>query len=122
MLNMKISSILILASFLWIAAALPAAADPHPESTVIVQVDGLSCPFCAFGLEKKLSKLPGAQSVAIKVDQGVAELTFAPGSRIDEDRIREAVRAGGFTPREIRILKPEAESPPQAESPTGTRP
>jgi mercuric ion binding protein len=92
------------------AYSVPAIAQER-GTKVLVQVDGLSCPFCAFGLEKKLKKLSGVEAVTIKVDQGVAEVIFAPGSVIHQNKIREAVEAGGFTPREIRVIKPETESP-----------
>ena len=41
-----------------------------------VKVDGLSCPFCAYGLEKKLKKVEGVEKLEIKVDQGVAKITI----------------------------------------------
>lgn len=92
------------------AHAVPAMAQ-NQGTKVLVKVEGLSCPFCAFGLEKKLRKLDGVQAVTIKVDQGVAEVTFAPGAVVDEDKIREAVIAGGFTPREIRVVETEPANP-----------
>lgn len=72
---------------------------------IIVQVDGLSCPFCSFGLEKKLKKLDGAETVTIKVDEAIAEVIFAPGTVIDREKIVQAVTASGFTPREIKGLR-----------------
>ena len=70
---------------------------------VVVRVDGLSCPFCAYGLEKKLRKVDGVAGVEIRVDAGEAELTPAAGTVIDLAQVAEAVRDGGFTPRGIVI-------------------
>lgn len=94
------------------AYAVPAIAG-EPSTKVLIQVDGLSCPFCAFGLEKKLKKLSGVETVTIKVDEAIAEVVFVSGAVIDQNKIREAVEAGGFTPREIRILKAQTEGPVQ---------
>jgi copper chaperone CopZ len=76
---------------------------------VLVRVDGLSCPFCAFGLEKKLRKLSGVEAVTIKPDEAVVELVLKPGAVINQNKIREAVVAGGFTPGEIRVETPATE-------------
>ena len=42
---------------------------------VTVQVDGLSCPFCAYGLEKRLKKVENVADLSIQVDQERAVLT-----------------------------------------------
>jgi len=86
--------------------AVPATAQDQ-GTKVIVKVDGLSCPFCAFGLEKKLKKLEGVKAVHLKIDAGVAELIFVPRAVIDESKIRKAVEEGGFTPRTIQVVKVE---------------
>ena len=68
---------------------------------VRVQVDGLACPFCAYGMEKKLKKLEGLKELKILVDEGRAVLTFPPGQPVDFDAVQEAIRKGGFTPEKI---------------------
>ena len=67
---------------------------------VSVQVDGLSCPFCAYGLEKKLRKVGNVASLEIQVSEGRAVLKPEPGTSLDLAAVEEAVRDGGFTPRE----------------------
>ncbi len=70
---------------------------------VNVEVDGLSCPFCAFGLEKRLSKVEGIRDVKIFVDEGRAELEARQDEFVDLEEIEPAVRKAGFTPRIIRV-------------------
>jgi copper chaperone CopZ len=91
-----------------IAFTVPTAAQEQ-TTKVLVQVDGLSCPFCSFGLEKKLKKLEGVEAVTIKPDEAVVELVLKPGAVIHQNKIREAVVAGGFTPGEIRVETPATE-------------
>ena len=50
---------------------------------VSVQVDGLSCPFCAYGLEKKLRKVDNVASLEIYVSEGRAVLNPEPGTNLD---------------------------------------
>ena len=79
--------------------------------TVTVTVDGLACPFCAYGLEKKLKQVEGVDSLKIDVDAGEAVMSIAPGTRLavpsGEEKgasrglvfkIQEAVEEAGFTP------------------------
>ncbi len=89
---------ILLASILLIAAPF----FLHAKDKIRVRVHGLSCAFCAYGLEKKLSELKGVDSVKINIKDGSALLTLEEGKSIADDRIRQAVRDSGFTPREIR--------------------
>ena len=72
-----------------------------PEQQVRVRVDGLSCPFCAYGLEKKLLEIDGVKSVEISIDDGEALLTLDRDAEIVEETIKKEVKDAGFTPREI---------------------
>ena len=68
-----------------------------------VRVDGLSCPFCAYSLEKQLKKVNGTGDVAIEVNDGIAALTASDGQSIGVEQLEEAVKKAGFTPRGITI-------------------
>ena len=68
-----------------------------------VKVDGLSCPFCAYGLEKKLKKVEGVEKLEIKVNKGTATITVKEGKTLSIEGVKKAVKDGGFTPREISI-------------------
>lgn len=70
---------------------------------VQVGVDGLACPFCAYGLEKKLKKLPGVKQFDINIKQGEATLSMEEGTDPDLDAMRAAVKAAGFTVRDLTI-------------------
>ena len=66
-----------------------------------VEVNGLSCPFCAYGLEKKLKELVEVEGVQIDVEAGLIFLTFKNGKHPDEKTIKAAVEDAGFTPGSI---------------------
>ena len=69
-----------------------------------IRVDGLSCPFCAYGLEKKLKKIDGVGNVKINIDKGIAELKGKKGESIGVERLKDAVADAGFTPRQITAI------------------
>jgi len=68
---------------------------------ISIRVDGLTCPFCAYGLEKKLKRLAGAKKIHIDIDLGIAHIQVAEGKEIDEKDLKKAVEDAGFTAREI---------------------
>lgn len=68
-----------------------------------LQVDGLSCPFCSLGLEKKLKRVEGVQAVTIHMKRGLTEVQSKPGAPLNLVEIRQAVKEAGFTLRDIRL-------------------
>ncbi len=92
---------LLLLTLIHHAAAQPGQVVGMLE--VSVQVDGLSCPFCAYGLEKKLRKVDNVASLEIHVSEGRAVLTPEPGTSLDLAALEEAVRDGGFTPNGLTL-------------------
>jgi len=77
------------------------AIQNNQTQQVQVEVDGLSCPFCAYGLEKKLIGIDGVASIKIDIDQGMAILTISENKIITEEEIRKVVKQAGFTPKKI---------------------
>jgi len=83
---------------------------------VTLRVDGLACPFCAYGLEKKLKRIKGLEKLDIKINDGVALLYYKPGAEIDEKVIDKKVKEAGFTPGKIEIENPASSSEKTASS------
>ena len=92
---------------LLLLALTQAAAAQAPQELgmleVTVQVDGLSCPFCAYGLEKKLRKVENVARIEIRVNEGRAVVTPESGTSLELDELEQAVRDGGFTAREVSV-------------------
>lgn len=66
-----------------------------------IEVDGLSCPFCAYGLEKNLKEVENIKDIKIDVENAFVLLSISEGKGIDEDLIRKSIKDAGFTPRKI---------------------
>lgn len=69
----------------------------------VVSVDGMSCPFCAFGVEKKLNTVDGTSEVTVDMKGGTATLVAKDGKSLEIGQIGQAVRTAGFTPGRLRI-------------------
>lgn len=83
-------------------ASIALCADTKGTKIVKIQVKGLTCPFCAYGLEKRL-KETGAKNIKIYIDKGLAQSTYPQEKPLDVSELREAVRKGGFTPGSIEV-------------------
>lgn len=64
-----------------------------------LRVDGLACPYCAYGIEKKLSRVEGVVSVDIDINAGVVRVTTREGVQLSEAAMRELIAQTGFTLR-----------------------
>lgn len=62
-----------------------------------LQVDGLACPFCAYGIEKQLTSLQGVQDVVVDLNAGSVEVTMIDGTSLSEAAANQAVKDAGFT-------------------------
>ena len=91
---------LVLALMLFAATA--ALADSHVYK---LYVDGLACPFCAYGVEKKVGGLEGVEKVDIDIDEGLVAVTLADGATLDEATASRAVDEAGFTLRKFEAPK-----------------
>lgn len=69
-----------------------------------IEVAGLSCPFCAYGIEKKLTAIVGVERVETNIRAGTVTVTMKDGTRLDRATAERAVKAAGFTLKEIRPL------------------
>ena len=74
---------------------------PISAQEVIVRVDGASCPFCGFGLEKRIGRLEGVQNVKMELKAGKAIVSLKEGASVSEAALRQAVKEAGFTAKEI---------------------
>lgn len=77
---------------------VPATARAQIEE-IELRVDGLACPFCAYGLEKKLRRVSGVDRVDVQMDAGRVVLEPSPGAIVSADNLERAVSDAGFSLR-----------------------
>ena len=80
---------------LFILASAPARAQ---VTDMRVQVNGMACPFCTRGVQKKLKELDGVQEVNVGLKEGNAALILEEGKAPTIHELKEAVKDAGFTP------------------------
>ena len=94
-----VQSVLILLIFLLTAPATLAA-----EAVYLLKVDGLGCPFCAYGIEKKLSTIKDLKTIEVDLKNAQVVVTMDNDARLDEQQARQAVLDAGFT---LRSFSPQ---------------
>lgn len=91
---MKLGTRAMVATLVVIWAVTPVlAAGP----TYRVDVAGLACPFCAYGIEKRLLALDGVERLETSIKDGTVTIVMKEGAVLDESTARQAVEDAGFT-------------------------
>ncbi len=71
--------------------------------SITISVDGLACPFCAYGVEKKLKRVKGVGSIDIKMQKGTVTMTAKQGQSIDFAEVPGAIKDAGFSMRWMKL-------------------
>jgi len=66
-----------------------------------LRVDGLACPFCAYGIEKKLIKSDGVESVTFDLEKGLVQVKAKEGVILTEEKLKQLINDAGFTLRSM---------------------
>jgi mercuric ion binding protein len=79
---------------------LPTGAFAAPGQYQL-RVDGLACPFCAYGIEKQLKRTDGVENIDIDLDAGTVTVTMGGGARMTREQANRIVEDAGFTLRDF---------------------
>lgn len=71
-------------------------------------VDGLACPFCAYGIEKELIRMEGVATIAIDINAGIVMVTMNEGASMTEAKADRIVKDAGFSLRAFDEVRPVA--------------
>ena len=82
-------------------AAVAARADGllHMQQTIF----GMDCAPCAYGVQQRLTKLPGVTKVEVSLNDGTADIGFAADSATTLPQIYGVLVDGGFTPKQAVV-------------------
>lgn len=69
---------------------------------ISITIDGMHCQNCVTSVFKKLSAIPGIDTVEVNLDKGEAVIS---GSEINMDLVREAIEDLGFDAGESKDIQ-----------------
>ena len=92
---------LLVALLLLIPLSLSAA---ETGKIIEIDVDGMTCPFCVYGLRGSLTELEGVKSCEISLESNKARIEMEDGQFADIDKIQKIIIDSGFTPGEVQVI------------------
>lgn len=82
-------------STIWSATILAAGTEYR------MRVDGLACPYCAYGIEKKLKAIEGIDTINVDLNAGLVVVDAADGVTLTEPQMKTLFQDAGFTYRSM---------------------
>lgn len=79
---------------------LPASAS---GGGIVILIKGVSCPFCVYGVEKQLKKVPGVVAVKTNYKEATATIEKEPKAPIDLHALETAVQRAGFSVGRVEL-------------------
>ena len=90
-------AVFLIAAVAWSGAVLAAS------HVYRLYVDGLACPFCAYGVEKNILALDGVEKLDIDMAGSFITVVMETGSVLEEETAKQAVDDSGFTLRRFEV-------------------
>ncbi|HSH43754.1 MAG TPA: heavy-metal-associated domain-containing protein [Arenicellales bacterium] len=81
---------------LWSLTALAAGTQ------YTLRVDGLACPYCAYGIEKKLKQIEGVEKIDVDLQKGLVVVDVREGVQLTEPQMQQLFKDAGFTYRSMK--------------------
>ena len=72
-------------------------AETAMQQQVVIKVNGMFCPFCTAGIEKRLKALPETETVKSDLAAGEVIVTLKPGAKYEKENFEDAIKRAGFT-------------------------
>ena len=92
--------------FFFILYSTPVNAQTKPEQERVyikIEIKGMACPFCAYGMEKELKKVAGVDQVEIELKKGLAYISTPIDQKPTKESLEKIIIDGGFTVGEIEF-------------------
>ena len=100
----------------------PTQVNVEPNE-IILETEGIVCSFCAFGAQKKLSKLKFIdksegkdKAIHTNIQKGLITLKIRPGAEVNTESIAKAVKSAGYKVTRIHLSNSEVVEEDELES------
>ena len=98
--TVKIGSLVLLLIF--VTTTGKAQNNTQERVYIKIEIKGLACPYCAFGMEKELKKVSGVDdNVTIELKEGLAFISTPIDQKPTKRMLKEIITNAGFTAGDI---------------------
>lgn len=102
-MTMQVKTFLLLIMMLF-----PSVVVAEHIQVIEIDVEGMNCPFCAYGLKSQLEKLSDIETAEVSLEVNKVRLTLKEGVKANEALYRETIKDAGFSSYGIHHYVPEA--------------
>ena len=74
-------------------------------ASIRLKVDGMVCPFCAYGLEVRLKEIASVDEVLIRISDGLVQIRTKEDQELTDEALKDAVKRSGFSLTEIERVE-----------------
>lgn len=67
-----------------------------------IRVDGLACPYCAYGIEKKLNEIKGVKFLTMDLEKGIVSVETTD-TKLEDAQLKQLFEDSGFTYRSKKV-------------------
>ena len=71
--------------------------DETARVYIKIEIKGLACSYCAFGMEKELKKVSGVKEVYIELKKGLAYISTPMDQKPSKEDLTKIITDAGFT-------------------------
>lgn len=107
-MNPRIASLAFAAALAFGIGAPAAVAAPQTTANTVratvyrLKVNGLACPYCAYGIEKTFQKTGKIAHIGVQIAKGFVVLHMKPGQTFTHKRLKQLVANAGFTLKGVK--------------------
>lgn len=75
------------------------------QKRIVYKIRGMTCQFCAYGLQKKIGRVTGVKSVSVSLRHHVAYIILKPGSYSKNlvKKIDQSIKDAGYSPGTYKV-------------------
>lgn len=83
--------------FFSLFSSLRAQEKEQQQVYIKIEIKGMACPYCAFGMEKQLKKVSGVKNVTIELSEGLAYISTPKKQKPLKESLALIITNAGFT-------------------------
>lgn len=70
--------------------------DEYESYDIVVEIEGMVCPFCSYSVEKNLNKMEVVKQADVSVFNGVAKLILEHDQQVTKEQVTKIVTDAGY--------------------------